>query len=68
MVKPSGLPVGINSNEDNEAVNEGQEFDLPIGVPAVRYIAWKHIDNWGAIDGATGFLHMMELTVWGQKQ
>ena len=68
MTKPSGLPVGINSNEDNDAVTEGQEFDLPIGVPAVRYIAWKHIDNWGAIDGATGFLHMMEMTVWGQKQ
>lgn len=68
MIKPSNLPPGQNSNDDNEAVLNGQEYDLPIGSPAVRYIAWKHIDGWGSIQGETGFLHMMELTIWGQKQ
>ena len=68
MEKPSGLPVGVNSNEDVQVATDGQEYEFPIGIPAVRYIAWKNIDCWGALDGATGFLHLMELTLWGQKQ
>jgi hypothetical protein len=68
MIKPSNLPPGQNSNEDNEAVAAGHEFEFPIGIPAVRYIAWKNIDSWGSLEGETGFLHMMEMTVWGQKQ
>ena len=69
MVKPSGNAQGVAlTNDDLLAVTDGQEFDFPVGIPAVRYIAWKHIDSWGSIDGYTGHLHMMELTIWGQKQ
>ena len=69
MVKPSGRGQGeALTEDDNAAINDGQDFDFPLGIPAVRYIAWKHIDSWGSIDGATGHLHMMELTIWGQKQ
>jgi hypothetical protein len=68
MIKPSGLPSGQNSNEDNEAVTAGHEFEFPIGIPAVRYIAWKNIDSWSSLEGETGFLHMAELIFWGQKQ
>ncbi|HEX7844932.1 MAG TPA: DUF5000 domain-containing lipoprotein [Chitinophagaceae bacterium] len=68
MTKPSGLPVGTNSNEDTQVATDGQEYDFPAGIPAVRYIAWKNVDCWSAIDGATGFFHVMELTLWGQKQ
>jgi len=69
MVKPSGQGPGVALTDDDLAsINEGNEFDFPIGIPAVRYIAWKHIDSWGSIDGSTGHLHMMELTIWGQKQ
>lgn len=68
MQKPSGRPAGDNSNEDNEVATNGQEFDFPAGLPPVRYIAWKHIDNWSSIGGYTGFFHLMEITLWGQKQ
>jgi hypothetical protein len=68
MIKPSGRPLNDNSNEDVQVATDGQEYDFPVGIPAVRYIAWKNIDSWGSIDGATGFMHLMELTLWGQKQ
>ena len=68
MTKPSGLPVGINSNEDVQVATDGQDFDFPAGIPSVRYIAWKNIDSWASIDGASGFFHLYELTLWGQKQ
>ncbi|RBL90876.1 DUF5000 domain-containing lipoprotein [Chitinophaga flava] len=66
MEKPSGLPLGQNSNEDIDAAAAGQEYELPIGTPAVRYIAWKHIDSWAAIDGIIGHLHISEIAIWGQ--
>jgi hypothetical protein len=68
MTKPSGWEVGQNSNEDNEAAVNGQEFEFPNGVPPVRYIGWKNIDSWGSIDGYTGFFHLFELSIWGQKK
>ncbi|MCD2422592.1 DUF4959 domain-containing protein [Niabella pedocola] len=67
MVKPSGLPNGQNSNEDIDVANAGQEYEFKEGLPAVRYIAWKNIDCWDAIGGATGFFHLFELTLWGQQ-
>jgi hypothetical protein len=66
MVKPSGLPIGQVTNDDVEIARLGHEYEFPIGTPAVRYIAWKHIDSWASIDGSTGFLHMSEMKLWGQ--
>ncbi|WP_256005292.1 DUF5000 domain-containing lipoprotein [Pedobacter deserti] len=66
MVKPSGLPVGQNSADDRSIAAAGQEYNFNIDAPAVRYLAWKHIDNWASIRGEFGFLHMNELTIWGQ--
>jgi uncharacterized protein DUF4959/uncharacterized protein DUF5000/uncharacterized protein DUF5126 len=68
MTKPSGWDVGVNSNEDIQVANDGQEFEFPNGVPPVRYIGWKNIDSWGSIDGYTGFFHLFELSLWGQKK
>jgi hypothetical protein len=68
MIKPSGLPIGQNSNEDIDVANAGQEYEFPENAPAVRYIAWKAIDCWGAIEGQTGFFHLFELSIWGQVQ
>lgn len=68
MIKPSGLPIGQNSNEDIDVANAGQEYEFPANVPPVRYIAWKAIDCWGAIGGQTGFFHLFELSIWGQVQ
>lgn len=68
MVKPSGLPLGQVNNDDVEAARAGHEYELDLDVPAVRYLAWKHIDNWASIGGTTGFLHMSEMKFWGQIQ
>ena len=68
MIKPSGLPVGQVSNDDVEIARLGHEYEFPLDIPAVRYIAWKNIDSWASIGGATGFLHMSELKFWGQVQ
>lgn len=66
MIKSSGLPVGQNTTEDIDIANNGQEYDFPDEVPAVRYIAWKAVDCWGAIEGQTGFFHLFELKFFGQ--
>lgn len=68
MTKPSGNAVGVNTAEDIAAQKEGQEYAVPDGAPAVRFIRWKHIDNWSAIDGQIGFLHMAEINFWGKVQ
>lgn len=68
MTKPSGWEVGQNSNEDIQVATDGQEFEFPNGMPPVRYIGWKNIDSWGSIDGYTGFFHLFELSLWGQKK
>jgi hypothetical protein len=68
MVKPSGLPVGVNSGEDNQVATDGQEYDFPLTVPPVRYVAIKAINCWAAIDGTYGFFHLYEMSLWGQKQ
>lgn len=68
MVKPSGLPVGQVNNDDVEIARAGHEYEFPLGTPAVRYVAFKHIDSWAAIEGTTGFLHMSEMKFWGQIQ
>lgn len=68
MVKPSGLPLAQYTNDDIAIAQAGHEYEFPLDAPAVRYIAFKHIDNWAAIEGATGFLHISEMKIWGQKQ
>lgn len=67
MEKPSGLPVGQNSADDRAVAAAGQEYDFVLDAPAVRYLAWKHIDNWASIQGEFGFLHINELSLWGQR-
>ncbi|MGK6353352.1 DUF5000 domain-containing lipoprotein [Parapedobacter sp. DT-150] len=68
MEKPSGLPLGQLSNDDLAIAEAGHEYEFSIDAPPVRYIAWKHIDSWASIEGATGFLHMAEMKIWGQIQ
>ena len=68
MVKPSGREVGDNTAEDIQVATDGQEYEFPGGIPAVRYIAWKNIDSWGSIGNFTGHMHLMEIAFWGQKK
>jgi hypothetical protein len=61
-VKPSGLPVGQNSDEDLALMYKGEEFNFPSGAPAVRYLRFKINETWNK----TTFFHIGELTFWGQ--
>lgn len=68
MVKPSGSPIGINTNDDKAIAEAGMEYNIDPALPPVRYVAFKLIDNWASIGGATGFMHISELKFFGQIQ
>ena len=61
-VKPSGLPVGQNTDEDLALMMKGEEFNFPIDAPPVRYIRIKVNETWNK----QNFIHIAELTFWGQ--
>lgn len=67
--KPSGLPTGQYSNEDAEYAAAGEEFVFPAEAPEVRYIRFKVIESWGSGPGSpSGFVHIAEVSFWGQNQ
>ena len=47
IIKPSGLPMGVASDEDAQAILAGFDFKFPGGVPLVRYIRIKVTATWG---------------------
>ena len=59
-VKPtSGTTV---TTEDNTfAVINGEDFEFPLGMPAVRYLRWKTTKTWGDFQ----YMYISELTFWG---
>lgn len=59
--KPSGLPVGLNTAEDWEYLQKGEDFEFPNDAPPVRYIRFKIYETWGGMD----FIHFTEFTFWG---
>lgn len=63
-IKPSGLGPGANTQDDVDAAARGDEFNVPIEAPAVRYIRFKNLRNWAG----SGFIHFMEITIWGSPQ
>nr|WP_198160625.1 DUF4998 domain-containing protein [Pedobacter panaciterrae] len=46
-IKPSGSPVGTNTDADVAAAAAGQEFVMPDGTPKTRFIRIKVLSNWG---------------------
>lgn len=46
-VKPSGLPVGQNSQADIDYAKAGEEFAAPAGTAAYRYYRFKLLTNYG---------------------
>lgn len=60
-VKPSGLPVGQNTNEDRDLANRGEEFRVPLSAPSVRYLRIRVNQTWNN----TNFMHIAEMTFWG---
>lgn len=59
-IKPS--LQGGTSDEDNLHLKNGDEYDIPIEMPPVRYIRILVHETWGL----TGFIHIAEATFYGQ--
>ncbi|GHT78755.1 hypothetical protein FACS189464_2740 [Bacteroidia bacterium] len=64
IIKPSGSPVGTNSDEDMEAWINGNDVEFPLDIPYVRYIRFICKETWGKV--TTIFL-TTELSLWGQE-
>lgn len=63
QVKPSGGP-GV-TNADKEAWVAGDNVNFPLGLPKVRYIRIKCIENWRGWDTNMAF---SEVTFWAYEQ
>lgn len=61
--KPSGEGP-ITSGDLNYANVQGEEFDFPEGIPAVRYLRFKTTETWGGLD----YVYIGELSFWGKIQ
>ncbi|SEM53285.1 protein of unknown function [bacterium A37T11] len=64
VVKSSGLPITLNSNDDILRAQEGHQFKFPIDAPPVRYIRLKFLQTFGNSD----YSWMAEITFFGQLQ
>ncbi|MGV3761752.1 DUF5000 domain-containing lipoprotein [Parapedobacter sp.] len=62
-VKPSGAPLGVMTQEDQEASRAGLDFDFPEGTPPYRYIRWKTTKTFGGMRS----VGIAELTFWGNQ-
>lgn len=59
--KPSG--DGPVTNEDKEFAEKGEEFEIPIDAPEVRYIRFVMYENWSGGNIA----QISEMTFWGDS-
>jgi hypothetical protein len=59
-IKPSGLPAGQNSAEDETFAGQGESFTFVPGNVPVRYIRFKILETWGA----TNYFHALEITLF----
>ncbi len=64
IIKPSGLPIGTNSDEDMEAYYNGNDVDFPLDIPYVRYIRFICKETWGKM---TTLFISSEMSLWGQE-
>lgn len=62
-IKPSGLPQGTNTEEDNQRANEGDEYIFDRDIPPVRYIRIETLSVWGN----TGRVYYTELEIYGDN-
>lgn len=59
-IKPSGLPVGNNSNDDVTYAQAGEVFSVPASLASFRYYRFKLLTNWGN----SAFMTMEEFTFY----
>jgi hypothetical protein len=60
IVKPSGYPVGTNTNEDKEVWDAGFQYSIPLDAPPCRYLRFVAKTVW-----ASGGAHMAEFDFYG---
>lgn len=60
-IKPSG-PLGNATPEDRAYADAGEEYVFPEGTPPVRYLRFRTLETWGAVNA----LMLAELTFYGQ--
>lgn len=60
--KPSGLPHGQVSDEDNAYALAGEEYMVDISMPAIRYLRFKVNKTWGGAN----YMQLMEVEFFGQ--
>jgi len=59
-IKPSGLPLGNNSQEDIDFAKAGQNFIFPVGLQPVRYIRIKVLSTYRD----QSFMTFGEISFW----
>ena len=59
-LKPSGKPVGENTEEDNVYISKGEKFEFPTDIPEVRYIRIRVFDSWSG----QGYIQFSEFTFY----
>lgn len=62
--KPSGLPLGQYSSEDEEFAAKGEEFSFPRNLEAVRYLRFEMLESWSGMKCSV----FSELSFWGDIQ
>lgn len=62
--KPSGLPIGELSAEDNEYMLAGEEFLFDVDNPPVRYLRFRILETWLGVD----YISIQKLAFWGSIQ
>tara|TARA_R110002049_G_scaffold307257_1_gene507186 strand:- start:7735 stop:8973 length:1239 start_codon:yes stop_codon:yes gene_type:complete len=62
IIKPSGNPIGDNTQADLDAASAGYEFEIPIGSRNFKYVRLKIIETWAGPPN----LMIAELRFWGK--
>ncbi len=63
-VKPSGLPFGIQNDEDYQTANAGLSWEFDVDAPKVRYLRVRSTRNWGG----TTYMAISEIQVYGDPR
>lgn len=61
-VKPSGSPLGVETDEDMQLVRDGEEFSFMATNPSVRYIRFEILEAHSSMKSSG----MSEIGLWGQ--
>jgi hypothetical protein len=62
--KPSGLPVGQVSAEDEEYAAAGEEYPFPRDIEVIRYLRLEMLEAWSSMKSTC----FSEISLWGTIQ